>query len=344
MSAPERDSFAGAVDRDGNARLGFVVIGRNEGDRLAACLRSIGRYGLPVVYADSRSTDGSPQVARRLGADVLVLDGNAPLNASRGRAEGLRRLCVGHPGLRYVQFVDGDCLLQDGWVEGAAVFLDGHPRVAAVCGRRMEAHPEASFYNRLFDDEWNTSAGEAEACGGDAMMRIEAVEQVGSFNPRLMASEEPELCARLRAQGWKIWRLDLPMTIHDAGVMHFGQLWRRSMRAGYGNFQAWRATRHLPTTVNRHYFVSAGFWMLAVPLGGLLLAVLVHPALILAWPVAWGAQVARMAAREGPGRLYSWRKAAVYMAVKGAELIGAGRALSSRLESAFDYKRSGQAG
>ena len=38
---------------------------------------------------------------------------------------------------------------------------------------------------------------------------------------------------RLRRAGWRIWRLDAEMTLHDAAMTRFGQWWRRTARAGY---------------------------------------------------------------------------------------------------------------
>jgi hypothetical protein len=37
----------------------------------------------------------------------------------------------------------------------------------------------------LIDEEWDTPIGEASACGGDALIRIDAVLQVGGYNPSL---------------------------------------------------------------------------------------------------------------------------------------------------------------
>ena len=65
------------------------------------------------------------------------------------------------------------------------------------------------------------------------MMRVEALEAAGGYRDDLIAGEEPELCVRLRAAGWKIWRLDHEMTLHDAAMLHFSQWWRRQMRSGY---------------------------------------------------------------------------------------------------------------
>jgi GT2 family glycosyltransferase len=64
-------------------------------------------------------------------------------------------------------------------------------------------------------------------------MRTAALEAVGGFRDELIAGEEPELCVRLRAAGWRIWRLDSEMTLHDAAMTHFGQWWQRAMRGGY---------------------------------------------------------------------------------------------------------------
>jgi len=66
------------------------------------------------------------------------------------------------------------------------------------------------------------------------MMRASAFRQVGGFNPKLIAGEEPELCLRLRRENWRILRLDAEMTLHDAAILRFGQWWRRTLRCGCG--------------------------------------------------------------------------------------------------------------
>src|SRR5262245_36367760 len=88
--------------------VGAVAIGRNEGDRLKHCIRSLSSAGV-VVYVDSGSADGSAQWARENGAEVVALDPNLPFTAARARNNGFRRLQAIAPAIRYVQFVDGDC-------------------------------------------------------------------------------------------------------------------------------------------------------------------------------------------------------------------------------------------
>ena len=214
-------------------QVGLVAIGRNEGSRLRQCLiEAIGQVAC-VVYVDSGSTDGSVELARSIAAHTVELDLSIPFTAARARNEGFARLLQLVPDIEFVQFVDGDCEIVDGWIERAQSELAAKPDVAAVCGRRRERYPAASIYNQLCDIEWDTPVGEAKACGGDFMIRARAFQQVEGFNAALIAGEEPEMCVRLRQKGWKILRLDAEMTLHDAQMTSFAQWWKRAQRAGH---------------------------------------------------------------------------------------------------------------
>ncbi|MDF1483437.1 glycosyltransferase [Extensimonas sp. H3M7-6] len=262
-------------------RIGLVAIGRNEGERLRACLASVVHRVAHVVYVDSGSTDGSVALAQAMGVHVVNLDMTVPFTAARARNEGWRALLQLAPGLEFVQFVDGDCVVADGWLDKALLFLLQNPGYAVACGRRRERFPERSVYNRLCDLEWNTPVGDAKACGGDALVRVSALQQVGGYRDDLIAGEEPELCVRLRQAGWRIHRLDAEMTLHDAAMTRFGQWWKRSKRAGYAFAQgAWLHG----AAPERHWVketVSALVWGAVLPVLMLLLACFVHPAWLL---------------------------------------------------------------
>ncbi len=218
--------------------VGVVVIGRNEGLRLDACLASVVPQFDHVVYVDSGSVDDSIALARTHGATVVSLDPGTPYTAARARNAGFARLMQSVPDLTFVQFVDGDCELLRGWRADAIAFLDATPGAAVVCGRRRERYPEASVYNQLCDHEWNTPVGVAESCGGDSLMRVSAFAEAGGFSPGLIAGEEPDLCHRIRQQGWTIHRIDSDMTIHDAAMTRFVQWWQRNRRSGYAYAEA----------------------------------------------------------------------------------------------------------
>lgn len=249
-----------------------VVIGRNEGTRLITCLQSLKGQVRQLIYVDSGSTDGSVEAARELGAEVVALDMSRPFTAARARNAGLARLS----GDGFVQLVDADCEVVEGWLKTAHAYLSQNPDVAVVCGRRRERHPNATRYNRFCDAEWNTPIGEAKACGGDAMMRLSALTQVKGYRDDLIAGEEPELCVRLRQSGWKIWRLDAEMTLHDAQITRFSQWWKRTRRAGHA-FAEGAALHGAPP--ERHWITEnlrAILWGAMLPLG-LTAAAMLHP-------------------------------------------------------------------
>ena len=215
------------------ARIGIVVIGRNEGERLLRCLRSCRGEAATVIYVDSGSTDASVAKARELGADVVELDMSIPFTAARARNAGVARLREIDSGVEHVQFVDGDCELARGWTGCAADAIRCGDRVAAVCGRLTEQRPEASIYNHLCQMEWDGPAGVVNSCGGIAMFALEPLVAAGLFRETMIAGEEPELCFRLRGQGWKILRLDAPMATHDAAMTRMRQWMRRARRGGH---------------------------------------------------------------------------------------------------------------
>lgn len=309
--------------------MGVVVIGRNEGPRLERCLASLVGAAQKVVYVDSGSTDGSVQMALALGVEVVELDMTIPFTAARARNEGFA--CVQRllPAMRYVQFVDGDCEVVGGWLPKAQAFLDTHPDVAVVCGRRRERFPQLSIYNLLCDLEWDTPVGEAMACGGDALMRADAFAEASGFRPELIAGEEPELCVRLRGNGWKVWRLGEEMTLHDATMTRFGQWWQRTLRGGYAFAEG--AFLH-GAAPEQHWLREsrrAWFWGLGVPLATVIASLMLEwfgLLLLLVYPL----QVVRLARRGDRSTRENWLRAFFLVLGKFPEMLGQVKFLLNR--------------
>ena len=302
----------------GGSIVDAVVIGRNEGARLVACLASLRGVVRRVVYVDSGSTDGSIAAAQAAGAEVVALDLARPFTAARARNAGLQALAADPPDL--VQLVDGDCSVDPGWIATAVAFLDSHAQAVVVCGRRRERFPGASIWNRLADREWDTPVGPARACGGDALMRHAAVQAAGGYRESLIAGEEPELCLRLIRAGGQVWRIDAAMTLHDAAMTRMAQWWRRNRRAGHAFAEG--AALH-GAGPERHWVVEtrrAILWGAAVPLVALP-AGLVHPAglvILLAWPL----QVLRLGWRWRHEGRAGWEAALFTVIGKLAEAQG----------------------
>ncbi|MEA5511640.1 glycosyltransferase [Crocosphaera sp. UHCC 0190] len=253
------------------SNLGIVIIGRNEGERLINCLQSLITEvtefnNIPIVYVDSGSTDGSVTTAKSLGIQVIELDTFSPFTAARGRNTGFRFLIEQYPDLKYIQFMDGDCVLVQGWLNQAVKELENNENLAIVCGRRREKVPDETPYNRLADMEWDTPVGETMGCGGDALMRVKAIKAVNGFNDALICGEEPEMCIRLRRQGWKILRLDADMTFHDAAMTKFSQWWSRMVRSGWAVAQGMAMYGSSPEEYMVREYFSNWFWGLILPL------------------------------------------------------------------------------
>ena len=248
--------------------IGVVIIGRNEGERLRRCLASL-RGGDGTVYVDSGSTDRSVDLAHASGADVVELDMSTPFTMARGRNAGFEHLLARYPDIAFVQFVDGDCEVREGWLENGASVLKSRPEIGAVFGRLRERFPDATLYNRLCDMEWAGQPGEVPAFGGIVMIRVEALRRAGVYNPAMIAGEEAELSLRIRGLGLKILRLSEEMAFHDAAMTRFSQWWRRSTRTGHAYAEG--AVMHARTAerYNLRPVLSSLAWGLILPLAAL---------------------------------------------------------------------------
>ena len=314
----------------GAGKLGIIVIGRNEGERLRRCLDSVREYPTKV-YVDSGSTDASVVLARSLEFQVVELRTPPNFTAARARNAGLARLLQKRADLSYVQMVDGDCEVQPGWIGAALLALEAEPDLALVYGRRRERFPEQSIYNALCDDEWNTPVGETNGCGGDAMFRIQALQEVGFYNPAMIAGEDTELAMRLMKSGWRLRRLDAEMTVHDAAISRFSQWWSRTRRSGHGYGEM--AFLH-PDARNPNWprtVRSIAFWGLLMPLG-LVGAValgctvglggwLVAGLFAACWPLRM-AQLAERQRRRGLGAKVAWASGVLLIVGKVPQFLG----------------------
>ena len=342
----------------------IVVIGRNEGARLRACLESARAEGVPIVYVDSGSSDGSPALAAAMGVRAVALERGPGFCAARARNRGLAELAGDAAPPAFVQVLDGDCVLAPGWIVAARARLGADPGLAAVAGRRHERAPEATIFNRLCDMEWAARPGPARAVGGDAMFRVSAFEAVGGFDPGLICGEEPDLCYRLRRAGWRVERLDREMTLHDAAMTRWSQWARRATRTGWAFAEG--AARHGagPERYNVREHRSIWIWGGAWP-GALGLSLAAAGALAAAGG-PWGWALAAAGALAAGGGLQAlriargrrarhgdpWRHAVLYgamtLASKPLQLLGALRHARARRRGQagrlIEYKGAGGAG
>ena len=284
--------------------LGIVIIGRNEGERLTRCLEAVRLAGCPIVYVDSASTDGSVAAAGARGIPVLVLDPERTMNAARARNEGLAWLLERHPGLRLVQFVDGDTTLDPDWLATATSAFSGNARLGIAAGHLGEQDASRSVLHLLAALEWRKDPGEVASTGGIFMGRVEALAAAGGFDAGFAAGEEADLCTRVHASGFAVMHLDAPMGTHDIGELGLRSWWLRCVRTGHSYAQAYASGR------NRREARSALGWALVLPVVAIGLAWVTRGASLLLLPgyLLHGVRVHRWARHRG----WTERESVVY--------------------------------
>ncbi len=246
--------------------IGIVIIGRNEGDRLRASLDSALTTKYSVVYIDSGSKDSSVQIARAKNIPTVELENTEPFTAARARNAGFKFLKELYPNIKYVQFVDGDCQLIEGWIPYGVDYLKDHAKIAIVTGDLHEMEAKETIYNNLCELEWRKDPGEIKACGGNFLIKSEVFQKLGGFKCKMIAAEEEEFCSRLRKEGWKIYHLSHPMAIHNASMHHISEWFNRSIRTGYAFAQS--LYENLEPHTKEYY--STLFWGLFFPIAVLL--------------------------------------------------------------------------
>lgn len=261
-------------------RIGIVVEGFNEGERLTRCLSSLRACGLSVVYVDSGSTDGSVEYAASQGCHLVSLDvSQIPFNCSRARNAGFLKLLDIDPSIDIVQFVDADCEVSAEWLGVVTCQFTQDRQLGVLCGRLTERERNSSIYSRLCDMEWDGPLGEVPTCGGIAAMRADIFERLGGFREDLGGDEEIELCTRFRGEGFHTVRVADHMATHDAGMVRFSQWWRRAVK--HGSVYAQAVAQGRSDSYKRRQLARAVVWGGILPAGAVL-----GTAIAVIWPAA----------------------------------------------------------
>ena len=221
--------------------LSVVVVTHNEEDRIRACLESVFEAcraavdAFEVVLVDSNSTDRTVERASEYPITVLQIPDDDLTTPGAGRYVGGR-----HADGELVLFVDGDMVLNEGWLP-AAIDRVREEGVAAVDGHLDEAPADAELR-------------EVDSVRGVALYDAEALATVGGFDPFLRAVEDIQLGYELEAAGYRLLRLPVVAADHPGADM-VSESFRR-WRNGYtrGNGQAIRKSTSSPSMVARHVY------------------------------------------------------------------------------------------
>lgn len=273
--------------------VSILVKALNEERRIAHCLKAAVREAAlvdgEVIVVDSLSTDRTVAIAQQFAVRIVQFDALADRGCGAAVQLGFQ-FAKGD----FVYVLDGDMVLQPGFLALALAQLQADPGLAGVGGRVTDAVVRTSYdRRRQAAAAGQTTDQMVKELGGGGLYRVAAVRQTGYLAHRgLAAYEEAELGARLCAGGWQLLRLARTAVLHEG---HAEGNWGMLLRL-------WRNGRAQATgAVLRAAAGQPWFWQLArkqvfvllVPLlhlliGGVVVVVGVDaPTRWLAWAGGW---------------------------------------------------------
>ncbi len=186
--------------------VSVVVPARDAARFLPDTLRSVlaqGGVALEVIVVDDGSTDDTPAVLRRFSDRITVVS-QANAGQSAARNAGVARAAG-----RFLVFVDADDLFFPGVLRSQLEVLQADPaRTMVVCRSLFFTSSDAAGAPirrgewRLFREDLDAHLCHFNIAPPHAfMVRREAVERAGGFDPGLRACEDHDLWFRLAVAG-----------------------------------------------------------------------------------------------------------------------------------------------
>jgi GT2 family glycosyltransferase len=219
--------------RDAQPDVSVLIISFNTQSLLRECLQSVrnfsGGLNVEVIVVDNASRDGSADMVAAEFPEVVLL--RSEVNLGFGAANNL---ALEHARGRYLVLLNSDAFLREDTLRLSLALMEQHPGCgvggARQVGRDGEYQPSARRYPNLrdellillglaarfphskffgrFDRTW---ASPDEPCetdwvpGAFAILRREALDAVGTFDPRFfLYYEEVDLFRRIQQAGFKI--------------------------------------------------------------------------------------------------------------------------------------------
>ena len=205
---------------------GLIIPTLNAGEQFRTLLTQLAEQTLPTrkLIVDSESTDGTAQLAKSFGLEVLSIP-RKTFNHGATRQLALEKILP----LDVIIFLTQDVLLHDG--ESLArlveVFSDDST-VGMSYGRQLphaDATNEAAILRafnypaesqlRSFDDRKLYGLKTAFASNSFAAYRVAALQRVGGFPSKVPLCEDMYVAAKMLLDGWKIFYAAAAQVYHS---------------------------------------------------------------------------------------------------------------------------------
>ena len=195
----------------GLMKISIVIPTKNNADILEKCLKAIRDQDfeeeVEIIIVDGHSDDGTVDIAKKYGCKILY--------ESIGTISGARNLGVENSSGDYLVFTDADCVPAKDWLKNIIKeFRDG---IASVGGPNITPGDDTEFAKCVGDVlELLSAPGARYTFNAEKVVEIyhnptcnsayrrEVFQEVGGFNPKLVACDDEELDYRIRKKGYRI--------------------------------------------------------------------------------------------------------------------------------------------
>lgn len=241
--------------------VSFIVIGKNEGQRLTQCLTSIHTVIIEdkipyyeIIYVDSKSTDDSLERATQFD-DVRVLKITGVCNAAIGRNIGAKE-SKGD----ILFFIDGDMQILPGFL--STVINENNKLV----------YPFMSgiFEDYVYDENWNflemqrrykLTEGMPDSyeitTGGLFMIEKKMWEQIEGMDTRLNQCEDMDLGLRLAKRGCPLLRKPIVLANHH--TISYFNITRKKYYTSSAIFSALLSRKHFFNGIYTKLFIRTQY-------------------------------------------------------------------------------------
>lgn len=230
-----------------HSRVTVVVATRDRREELLRTLRHLEQLepAPPVVVVDNASADGTAEAVRAGFPDVLLVRQDHNMGCVA------RNTGVALTDTPYVAFCDDDSWWAPGALEAAADALDEHPSLGLVAAsvfvgeeERPDPVNRALAHSPLTDDGSLPGPRILGFLACAAVVRREAFEEVGGFDPLLFfAGEEALLAQDLAAADWGLCHLEYVRVHHHPSSTRPPGRWRRTLEERNALLTAWLRRR-----------------------------------------------------------------------------------------------------
>lgn len=186
-------------------KVTFVVIGKNEAINLPRCFSSILKISDNIIFVDSDSDDNSVSIAKEYNVKKVFR-----VKANHGTPALSRSIGANEVKTEYIQFLDGDMTIEEGWIQIALKKLDKNKNIAAVHGfKRVFTKNDHDYFILSDSKDW-----EADYLQGAFLIKRDIFNMAGGLDGRFYGEEERDLYVRIKSRGYQVWYLHYLMASH----------------------------------------------------------------------------------------------------------------------------------